>query len=122
MITNFELGIDFAKKLDENDEISHIRSHFYIKENEIYMDGNSLGMCSRDAEGALLNMLALWKEHGINIWNIEEGKYFLYQNFLGALMAPLINADSAEVTVSNSTTVNIHQGIATFYKLLNVKL
>lgn len=116
MITNFELGIDYAKKLDENDEIRHIRSHFYIKENEIYMDGNSLGMCSKDAEDSLLNMLALWKEHGINIWNIEDGKYFLYQNFLGELMAPLINADPQEVTVSNSTTVNIHQGISTFYK------
>lgn len=116
MLEIFELGIDFAKKMDERDSIRHIRERFYTKENEIYMDGNSLGMASKDAEEALFNMWQLWKEHGIDIWTIENGKYFLYQNYLGALIAPLINAHPKEVTVANSTTVNIHQGIGTFYK------
>ena len=39
------------------------------------MDGNSLGLCSVDAEKYLLDMLRVWKEETINIWGIEDGKY-----------------------------------------------
>ena len=78
------------------------------------MDGNSCGLCSVDAEETLLETLKAWKELGIGIWS--KGGYFLYQDKLGALMAPLINADPEEVTCGNSTTVNVHQGILTFYQ------
>lgn len=112
----FKDNLEFARELDSRDEIFHIRERFYLQEGQIYMDGNSLGVCSKDAEEYVLNMLETWKKEGINIWGVEEGKYFLYQNYLGKLTAPLIGADPEEVTVGNSTTVNIHQCIATFYK------
>lgn len=46
MNSKFELGLEFAKELDQKDEISDIRNRFYLKEGQIYMDGNSLGLCS----------------------------------------------------------------------------
>lgn len=116
MDSRFKLGLDFAKELDQKDEIRQARNRFYLQEGQIYMDGNSLGVCSMDAEEYTLKMLEVWKKEGINIWNVEGGKYFLYQDFLSALIAPLINADPEEVTVGNSTTVNIHQCISTFYQ------
>lgn len=112
----FELGLDFAKQMDAADPLKDVRKRFYIKEGEIYMDGNSLGLCSQDAEAALFKMLEVWKKEGIEIWSVENGKYFMYQYHLGELAAHLINADPSEVTIGNSTTVNIHQAIATFYK------
>lgn len=111
----FEQGIDFAKGLDAADPLRSLRGRFYVREGQIYMDGNSLGLCSRDAEAAILDILDVWKTEGINIWSVRDSKLFLYPSYLGGRMAKLINAEPDEVTVTNSTTVNIHQGIATFY-------
>ncbi|MDL2259746.1 kynureninase [Deltaproteobacteria bacterium OttesenSCG-928-K17] len=116
MIYNFTLGIEQARQLDEADPLKDFRRRFYINEGEIYMDGNSLGLCSKDAEAAVINMLEVWKTHGINMWAIENGKYFLYPSFLGGLISKLVGADPDEVTITNSTTINIHQCLATFYQ------
>lgn len=112
----FETGFDFACKMDAEDPLRDFRNRFYVNEGEIYMDGNSLGLCSKDAEAAVLHALDVWKKHGIMMYAIEKGKYFLYPSYLGGLMASLINAEKTEVTVTNSTTINIHQCLATFYK------
>lgn len=110
---NFELTRDFARGLDKEDKLAVFKDRFYINEGEIYMDGNSCGLLSKDAEETLFEALNAWKELGIGIWT--KGGYFLYQDKLGAMMAPLINAQAKEVTCGNSTTVNIHQCILTFY-------
>lgn len=110
---NFELTREFARNLDKEDRLAKFKERFYINEGEIYMDGNSCGLCSKDAEETLFKALKAWKELGIGIWT--KGGYFLYQDTLGALMAPLLNAEPEEVTCGNSTTVNVHQGILTFY-------
>lgn len=112
----FELGASFANRMDSADPLRKFREHFYISEGLIYMDGNSLGLCSLDAEKSILGMLEIWKEHGINMWSIEDGKYFLFPSHLAKKIAPLIGAEACEVTVANSTTVNIHQAFATLYK------
>ena len=110
---NFELTRDYARGLDKEDKLAAFKDRFYINEGEIYMDGNSCGLLSKDAEETLFEALNVWKELGIGIWT--KGGYFLYQDKLGAMMAPLINAQAKEVTCGNSTTVNIHQCILTFY-------
>lgn len=115
MTYTFEQGLDFAKGLDAADALRGLRDRFYVREGQIYMDGNSLGLCSKDAEAAILDILDVWKNEGINIWNVRDSKLFLYPSYLGGRMAKLINAEPNEVTVTNSTTINIHQGIATFY-------
>lgn len=111
----FETTLAFAKKKDEQDALAAIRKRFCIQEGVIYMDGNSLGMCSVDAKEALYDVIDKWEKHGIGIWNIENSKYFMYQNVLGEKIAQLIQAKPDEVTVMTNTTINIHQGISTFY-------
>ncbi|MCM3240286.1 kynureninase [Heyndrickxia oleronia] len=112
----YETSLEFAKKKDQEDVLKNIRDRFCIKEGEIYMDGNSLGLCSKDAKEALYHVVDLWEQHGINIWDIEDSRYFKYQNVLGEKLAKLINAEPDEVTVMTNTTINIHQGISTFYQ------
>ena len=112
----FKLGLDFAKDLDKNDKMRKFRDRFYIKEDEIYMDGNSLGMCSKEAEQALLDMLNIWKTENINMWSIENAKYLNYSSYLAEKMAFLVKAKPEEIAVVGSTTMNIHQAVATFYK------
>ncbi len=112
----FEDGLDFAKAMDGKDTLAHFRDRFYLNDGEIYMDGNSLGLCSKDAEESLMRVLGEWKTLGINCWTKPEIQLFLYQDYLGELCAPLVNADPDEVTIHASTTINIHTAIGTFYE------
>lgn len=112
----YENGRAFAQHKDSLDPIAHLRDHFYTKENQIYMDGNSLGLCSKDAEQAVLRALDDWKTYGINIWSGAPTNYFLYHDVIGAKLARLINAKPEEVTICANTTLNVHQCIATFYE------
>lgn len=112
----YENGRAFAEYKDSLDPIAHLRDHFYTRENQIYMDGNSLGLCSKDAEQAVLRALDDWKTYGINIWSGAPTNYFLYHDVIGAKLARLINAKPEEVTICANTTLNVHQCIATFYK------
>lgn len=114
---DFELGINYAKALDEKDELKAFRDRFYqLEGGKIYMDGNSLGLASKDAEAALLKMLEVWKKQGILIWNVDEGHYFHYGLKLGKQLGKLIKAEEDEVIVTANTTLNIHQAIATFWQ------
>jgi len=112
----YESGRAFAEAQDRIDPLAHLRERFYTKENQIYMDGNSLGLCSRDAEKAVLRALDDWKNYGINLWTGAPVNYFLYHDAIGAKLARLINARPEEVTVCANTTLNVHQCVATFYK------
>ncbi len=116
MDVKFELGEDFAKDMDKKDPMAKYKERFYIKENEIYMDGNSLGLMSKDAEESLLAVIDEWKNLGINGWMGAEIPWFYYSKEMAKLMAPLMGADADEITIHSSTTVNIHALIATFYK------
>lgn len=113
---NFSVTWNYAKQLDQEDPLKSVRSRFYQINGHIYMDGNSLGLCSRDAEETLLHVFDVWKKEGILIWNVEDGRYFLYSDYLAELCAPLIGAEAKEVCITGSTTVNIHQAIATLYQ------
>ena len=115
---HFEPTRDFARSLDSADPMRHFKERFYVKEGLIYMDGNSLGLCSKDAEQYVLEALETWKNEGIGLWSApcaDGTAYFDYQDTLGAGLAKLIGADADEVTVSTNTTMNIHQAVATFY-------
>ena len=116
MQRQFEGTLKFAQTLDAKDELKSFRERFYQVEGHIYMDGNSLGLCSKDAENAVLDMLRVWKKNGIFLWNIEEGRYYQYSQVLAKLAAPLIGASPEEVCIAGNTTINIHQAISTFYK------
>lgn len=116
MKENFKLGIEFAKEMDAKDEIRHYKDRFYLEEGELYMDGNSLGACSKDAEESLLNVLEVWKKEKILMWNVKDGRYFKYPQYIGGLFSQMVNADKDEMTATNSVTINIHQALSTFYK------
>ncbi len=116
MTMHFEEGRAFAKKMDQQDPLRAFKERFYLNEGELYMDGNSLGLCSIDAERTLFRVFEEWKTMGINCWSKAKHPLFLYQDHLGALMAPIVNADPDEVTIHANTTLNIHTAIGTFYE------
>lgn len=112
----FRQGLNFAQQLDKEDTLNKFKDRFYLNSGELYMDGNSLGLCSKDAEACLMRVLDEWKRLGINCWTKTDPMLFMYHDYLGELMAPLLNANSEEVTAHANTTLNIHTALGTFYE------
>src|SRR5205809_967886 len=95
--------------LDHADHLTTLRQRFYLPQDRIYLDGNSLGLLSRDAEAAVLNVIDEWKTQAIEGWTAGGSPWFFLAEELGRLTAPLIGAAAESVVVANSTTVNLHQ-------------
>jgi kynureninase len=113
MNEGFEPGRAYAERRDRDDPLSWCRERFAIPDG-IYLDGNSLGPLSADAERALVDAIEEWRELGIGGWTDAEPPWFRYGERLGDRLAPLVGAREPEVVVANSTTVNIHTLIGTF--------
>ncbi|MGZ6507225.1 MAG: kynureninase [Tumebacillaceae bacterium] len=111
-----DLTLEGAKKLDAGDELAAFRERFYLLPETIYMDGNSLGLLSRDAEQSLLNALEQWKTLGIEGWMSAEPAWFYLAEELGARQTELVGAKKEELIVAGSTTINLHQLVSTFFK------
>lgn len=112
----FETNEGFALRLDSMDPLARFRQRFYIPKETIYMDGNSLGLLSKDSESAVFRVLKEWKAQGIRGWLEGERPWFYFAEELGALCAKLVGAESEEVVASGTTTVNIHSLVNTFYR------
>lgn len=106
----------YAEELDRKDPLRRFREEFYLPEGRIYLDGNSLGLLSKRAEQSVQQVMAAWRDLGIEGWTEGEQPWFDLSERLGAMMAPLVGADPEEVIVTGSTTVNLHQLVATFYR------
>lgn len=112
----YELGAAFAAQCDEQDSLRTFRDRFYTRPGQTYLDGNSLGLASRDAEAAVLAALADWKQDGIDGWTSGDRPWFYLAESLGARQSDLLGATAAEVVVTGSTTVNLHTLVAGFYQ------
>ena len=64
----FDPSEEHARRLDGLDELSSFRDEFYVDEQRIYLDGNSLGLLSRRAELSLLEVVSTWREFGVAGW------------------------------------------------------
>lgn len=106
----------YARSLDDQDALARFRERFYMPPGTIYLDGNSLGLLSRDAEAAVASAMDDWKQQGISGWLAADPPWFTLGESLGEKMAPLVGASSDSVVVTGSTTVNLHQMVGTFYR------
>ena len=109
-------SLDYAITLDEQDVLKMYRQEFYVKPNTIYMDGNSLGLLSKRAEKSVLTLLDSWKQYGIDGWTKGQHPWFYFPESLSEMCAPLLGASKDEVIITGSTTANLHQLLASFYR------
>jgi len=116
MITDFIAHEEFAHKLDSADPLARYRSRFYVPKGTIYVDGNSLGLLSKDSENSVSRVLEEWKALGIRGWLEAKQPWFYFAEELGAKCAKLVGARPDEVVATGATTVNIHSLVNTFYQ------
>jgi kynureninase len=105
-----------ARELDAANPLAPFRTRFHLPPETIYLDGNSLGLMSRDAEAEAWRALDEWKRLGIGGWLGADPPWFTLGEELGAATAPLVGAEPAAVVVGGTTTVNLHALAATFYR------
>ncbi|RXI96508.1 kynureninase [Anaerobacillus alkaliphilus] len=108
--------LEHARQLDQEDPLARYRDEFYIKQDQIYFDGNSLGLLSKRAEQTLLSMLHSWRDLGIDGWTEGEHPWFYLSEKLGEQLAPLVGGKPNEVIMTGSTTTNLHQLVASFFQ------
>ncbi|MBC8139988.1 MAG: kynureninase [Armatimonadetes bacterium] len=101
---------------DLADPLAAFRDRFYRKSGEIYLDGNSLGLLSTNAEACVLRVLNEWKTLGIGGWTDAGKPWYTLSESLSESLAPLVGADTDEVIITGSTTANLHQLLATLYE------
>lgn len=111
-----KLSKDYAGEQDAQDIFRNYRHEFYLQQGEIYLDGNSLGLQSKRAEKKVNEIMHSWKELGIRGFTSGSYPWFFLSEKLGEMSASLVGASPEEVIVTGSTTSNLHQLVATFYK------
>ena len=118
----YELGVDFAKKLDDDDPLANYKKRFYIPKREfldrdgkgksvkpiIYMDGNSLGLASKDVEEEIKAEFERWKDLSSRRSGVDKKA--------AELQARLVGAEPSEVILTGGASINIHALVSTFYK------
>lgn len=105
----------WAREMDARDPLARFRDRFYTPDSTVYLDGNSLGLLSRDAEASLMRVIKDWKTLAIDGWLKGMPPWFYYAEQMGSEAAQLVGAQPSEVVVTGTTTVNIHALISTFY-------
>lgn len=117
----YRLDEDFALELDAKDPLAGFKERFYNLENAIYMDGNSLGLMSKDSEKTLNRLIDEWKKLGIRGWSRGRIPWIQYAEKLGNLQAPLVGAEKDECVITGGTTINLHALVSTFYQPIGEK-
>ncbi|RVU00948.1 kynureninase [Mucilaginibacter limnophilus] len=117
---NYEFNAEFARRLDEQDELKYLRKEFLIPQHNgqdaIYLCGNSLGLQPRAAADYLAEQLKVWESKAVEGWFEGDAPWLSYHKQVATLTAPIVGALNSEVAIMNSLTVNLHLLLVSFYK------
>lgn len=102
--------------LDQLDPLAEYRDQFFLPPGKVYFDGNSLGLLCRSAEQAVLETLQDWKTLAIEGWTGGEADWFHLTERIAAQLGRLLQAPADSITLTGSTTLHLHQVLATLYR------
>ncbi|GAB4382437.1 MAG: kynureninase [Salibacteraceae bacterium] len=118
--TALENTLEFAQKLDREDELAPFREEFYFPEINghpvLYFTGNSLGLQPKSAEKYLLEELEDWRKWGVEGHFHARRPWYSYHEQFSPLLAPVVGALETEVVAMGSLTANLHALMAGFYR------
>jgi kynureninase len=103
-------------EFDAKDPLAKFAAEFYKLPGQIYLDGNSLGLLSWSATLTLNEAIESWRNRAILGWTEGPEPWFDMSRRVAELLAPILGAESTDVMVGQSTTVNLHQILATFHQ------
>jgi kynureninase len=96
--------------LDEKDPLALEAAKYYVPRGVLYFAGNSLGALPVAAQKRVASIIRdEWGEKLVGGWN--SAGWYTSPSRVGAKIARLIGADADEVTVTDSTSVNLFKSI-----------
>ena len=96
-----------AQECDRKDPLTLYKTAFFHPENEIYLDGNSLGKLPLKAKENIATLMQeQWGENLIRSWNDH---WLDLPKRLAAKLAQLLNVNAKEILVGESTSVNLYK-------------
>jgi len=102
---------DDALALDAGDALAPLREQFALPDGVVYLDGNSLGaLPKRTASRVQETIVHEWGDGLIRSWN-SAGWIALAQS-IGDAVATLIGSGPGEVSVGDSTSVNLFKALS----------
>jgi len=116
----YQNTLEFAKKADDQDQLSKWRDEFHIPvlngKECLYFTGNSLGLQPKSTKALVQNELDDWAKFGVEGHFDAERPWFSYHEFLTDKTAKLVGAKREEVVVTHSLTTNLHLMMVSFYR------
>lgn len=119
-------SINYAKLLDDQDPLSHLRNEFHIPIDEnndrslAYFLNNSLGLQPKNAKKLVLEELDSWKRGGVSAYFENHHPYDRPWTTIDdeciKLLTPLIGAYNDEVAITGTLTTNLHLLMTAFYR------
>jgi kynureninase len=102
---------DDCVALDRADPLAALRDQFVLPEGVVYLDGNSLGALPRRTAARLAEVAEReWGEGLIRSWN--SAGWIDLSRRIGDKIAPLIGAHPGEVSVGDSTSLNLFKTLS----------
>jgi kynureninase len=100
-----------VEQLDRDDPLAHVRTRFDLPDGLVYLDGNSLGALPRAVTARVADTVEReWGRGLIGSWNTAGWSELPAR--IATKIAPLVGADPDEVTVTDSTSVNLFKLLA----------
>ncbi len=116
----FERSADFARQLDNNDNLSSFRNEFYIptinQKQVKYFTGNSLGLQPKSARDFVEQEFYDWQNLGVEGHTHAKNPWLYYHHFLTENAAEIVGAKKEEVVIMNNLTANLHLMMVSFYQ------
>jgi len=101
------IDLKAAQQLDQQDPLHSFRSCFFHEENEIYLDGNSLGKLPKKVPDQMAeNISTQWGKQLIRSWNQN---WLTLPKRLSKKYSQLLAANPDELIFGESTSVRLYQ-------------
>lgn len=108
------LSRELMEEEDRRDPLLRLRARFHLPPGMLYFDGNSLGPLPKKSKERLLRVIDReWGEDLVRSWNVH--RWMDGPRTVGRKIARLVGAESDEVVVTDSVSVNL-------FKLLSAAL
>lgn len=125
-MSNYKLGLNYAKEQDTADSLANYRDKFYIPKDEngndwLYFTGNSLGLQPKSTQDYIQQELDDWANFGVEGHFEAKNPWMPYHEFLTESMAKIVGAKPIEVVIMNTLTTNLHLLMVSFYQPTKTK-
>ena len=115
-----DTSLSYALHLDQSNPLQGFRNQFYFPQFEgrdaIYFCGNSLGLQSRNTEGAIKQELEDWRNLGVGGYMRAKNPWLFYQDNFREPLSRIMGCQPREITLMNTLTVNLHLMLLSFYR------